>query len=263
MMRLGVSHARIQHIFISHLHGDHYLGLMGLLFSMHLARRNNDLHIYSHTGLEDIIQLQLKMARSVLSYRIHFHHLTPGATGVILETDQFSVTAFPLRHRIPCSGFIFKEKPLPLRMNKETMPEGMLLQHIALLKQGLDVVDEHGDALYKVSDLTLPPAPLLSYAYCSDTDFFPEIAKVIEGVTMMYHEATFTEADVKRARETFHSTAKEAATIAKMAGAQKLLIGHLSARYRETDTLLAEAHSVFPATAVASDGQVYNLGLNP
>ncbi|MFM7193628.1 MAG: MBL fold metallo-hydrolase, partial [Bacteroidota bacterium] len=150
MMRLGVSHAKVQYIFISHLHGDHYLGLMGLLFSMHLGRRTNDLHIYSHTGLEEVILLQLKLARSVLSYRIHFHHLVPGATTTILETDQFTVTAFPLRHRIPCSGFIFREKPLPLRMNKETLPEGMLLQHIALLKQGIDVLDEHGNTLHKV-----------------------------------------------------------------------------------------------------------------
>ncbi|MFM7329953.1 MAG: ribonuclease Z, partial [Bacteroidota bacterium] len=110
---------------------------------------------------------------------------------------------------------------------------------------------------------TLPPAPLLSYAYCSDTDCFHDITRAIEGVTMLYHEATFAEADVKRARETFHSTAREAATIATMAGTQKLLIGHLSARYRETDTLLAEARAVFPDTEVATDGQVYNLGLNP
>ena len=261
MMRLGVSHGRIGHIFISHLHGDHYLGLMGLLFSMHLSRRTADLHLYSHTGLEEIIMLQLKMARSVLSYRIHFHHLTPGAIETILETDLLTVTAFPLRHRIPCSGFLFREKPQPRKMNKEKMPEGMLLQHIALLKQGLDVIDETGNVIYPVDAYTLPPAPLRSYAYCSDTDFFPEIVKTIAGATLVYHEATFTEADVTRARETFHSTAREAATIAKMAGATSLLIGHLSARYRETDTLLNEAREVFPATEIAADGQTHQIDL--
>jgi len=263
MMRLGVSHGRIGHIFISHLHGDHYLGLMGLLFSMHLSRRTADLHLYSHTGLDEIIMLHLKMARSVFSYRIHFHHLTPGATETILETDQLTVTAFPLRHRVPCSGFLFREKPQPRKMNKGKMPEGMLLQHIALLKQGIDVIDEDGTSRYSVAEYTLPPVPPRSYAYCSDTDFFPEIATTIAGATLVYHEATFTEADVTRARETYHSTAREAATIAKMAGAGKLLIGHLSARYRETDALLSEAQQVFPETELAADGQVHQIESQP
>jgi len=263
LARFGISHSRIDHIFITHLHGDHYLGLMGLLFSMHLTRRLSALHIHCHPGLEDIILLQLKMARSVLSYRIHFNPLQEGVSGIIFENDDLTVSTFPLRHRVPCSGFLFREKLLPWKIIKDKMPDQMRLQDIALLKQGKDVVDDLGNIVYRADAHATPPPPPRSYAYCSDTDFDPAVAASVKGVTLLYHEATFAESESVRARETFHSTAREAATIARMAGAGKLLIGHISARYKGTEVLLEEARAVFPETEVALDGHSHKVEPQP
>jgi len=258
LSRLNLSHHRIEHILISHLHGDHYLGLMGLLFSMHLNGRTQPLHLYSFHGLADIITEHLRHSRSDLNFKIHFHGLSDGIA-MVYDDDALSVETIPLRHKISCCGFLFREKAKPRRINKERLPKGMLLQHIATLKQGADVHDEQGKMLYLADDMTLPPRKSFSYAYCSDTAFHPPIAEQLTQVDLLYHEATFMESESSKAAETLHSTAADAARLAKLANAGKLLIGHFSARYRELDDLLAEARAIFPDTELALETSTFDL----
>ncbi|MFZ5973646.1 MAG: ribonuclease Z [Bacteroidota bacterium] len=253
LMKVNASWHKISHVFISHLHGDHYLGLMGLLFTMHLNRRENDLHLYAFRGLDEIILAQLKYSQSVLSYQLVFHELRAEEDGMIFEDDAVEVFSFSLIHKIPCKGFLFREKPGPRKINKDAIRPGMLLQHMAQLKTGADIFSQDGTLLYKNEDYTLPPAPPATYAYCSDTAWHPPLAEILRGVDVLYHEATFMEAEKNKASETKHSTAAEAARIAREAGVGKLLIGHFSARYRELDNLLNEAKAVFPNTELATE----------
>lgn len=260
LMRYQIPIHKIDHIFISHLHGDHYLGLMGLLFSMHLQRRTNDLHLHSQKGLDEIILLQLKHSKSSLNYDIIFHVFDASHSNLIHEDDLLTVYTIPLIHKLACAGFLFREKPKPRKINKEKLREGMLLQHIALLKTGADVYDEIGNLMYRNNEYTLPPKPPVSYAYCSDTAWNEKMIEQISQVNLLYHEATFMEEEKDKARETKHSTAKEAATMAKQCGAQKLLIGHFSARYRELDAMLSEAREIFTNTELAIEGNTFDLG---
>lgn len=259
LMKFQLPYHKIHSIFISHLHGDHYLGLTGLLFSMHLQRRTNDLHLYSHRGLEEIILLQLKYSASVLNFNVIFHLLESGARQLIFEDDALQVESLPLKHKIPCSGFLFKEKTKPMRIAKDKLHPGIKLQHIALLKSGKNVVDETGTILYKTQEYTLPPKHSFSYAYCSDTSFLESLPEQIRHVDLLYHEATFMEEESDKATETLHSTANQAARVAQAAQVKKLLIGHFSARYRELESLLTEAQSVFPATELATEGKIIEL----
>jgi ribonuclease Z len=250
---------KINHIFISHLHGDHYLGLMGLLFSMHLQKRTSDLHLYSIRGLEEIILLQLKHSKSVLNYTILHHAFDPTVATLLWEDEALSVETIPLVHKIPCAGFLFREKPKPRRIDKEKLQDGMMLQHIAALKTGKDLVDESGNIIYKNEDFTLPPRPSLSYAFCSDTAYNEKAIEQLNGVDLLYHEATFMEEEKDKAKETLHSTAWEAAHIAKAAAVKQLAIGHFSARYKDLDPLLQEARNIFPNTTLAIEGETLEL----
>jgi len=259
LMKYQLPYHKIHSIFISHLHGDHYLGLMGLLFSMHLQRRVTDLHLYSHRGLDEIILQQLKYSASTLNFKIIFHPLESDLQQLIVDESGYTVETIPLRHKIPCLGFLFREKQKPRRVDKEKLQPGMLLQHIAALKTGTDVLDSAGQMLYKNEDFTLPPRRSYSYAYCSDTYYLESIAKQIQGVDLLYHEATFMEEEQDKAIETKHSTAKQAALIARAGGVNQLLIGHFSARYRELEGLLLEAQSIFPATELALEGKIIEL----
>lgn len=261
LMKYNISHHKIRYVLISHLHGDHYLGLMGLLFSMHLSARKQELIIFSHTGLDEIILTQLRHAGSVLCFPLKFHHLIPGKEEKIIELDDLIVSTIPLKHRVPCSGFLFKEKPGPFRIIKEKVPKEMLIQHIVQLKNGKDVEDENGKVIFSVKEYTMPPHRQRSYAYCSDTAPSEEVVIIANGVDLIYHEATFTAEENDRAAETFHSTAYQAATIAKKAGASKLLIGHFSARYKNTSVLLEEAKSVFPETVLAEEGNIFEINI--
>jgi ribonuclease Z len=254
LMKLQANLHRINHIFISHLHGDHYLGLIGLIFTMHLTRRTNDLHIYSHRGLDEIITIQFKHSQSAPSFKIIFHAMERDVREVIYDDDKLTVETIPLDHRIKCSGFLFKEKPKPRRIDKEKMPDSLTLQQIASLKRGDDITDEAGNIIYKNADYTLSPRRSRSYAYCSDTAYNEKMIEQISGVNILYHEATFTEDEITKATETFHSTAKQAAKIALKAKADKLLLGHFSARYRELDPILDEAKKVFGNCELAVEG---------
>lgn len=259
LMRMQVNFHRINHIFVSHLHGDHYLGLMGLIFTLHLQRRVNDLHIYSHRGLDEIITTQLRYSRSTPSFKIVFHRLEKGLREIIFEDDALTVETIPLSHKIRCSGFLFKEKIKPRRIDKTKMPEGLLLQQIVSLKRGEDIVDENGKILYRNSDLTLSPRKSRSYAYCSDTEFDRNFIEQIRNVDLLYHEATFVESDESKARETKHSTAKQAATVAQLADAGSLLLGHFSARYRDLVPILEEARTIFANSRLALEGEEFTI----
>jgi ribonuclease Z len=259
LMKLQANLHRINHIFISHLHGDHYLGLLGLIFTMHLQRRTNELHIYSHRGLDEIITTQFKYSQSSPNFKIIFHALERDVREVIYDDDKLTIETIPLSHRIKCSGFLFKEKAKPRRIDKEKMPASLTLQQIVSLKRGDDIFDEEGNILYKNIEYTLSPRRSRSYAYCSDTAYNEKMLDQITGVNLLYHEATFTDDEISKARETFHSTAKQAATIATKAKADKLLLGHFSARYRELDEILNEAKQVFQNSELAVEGLEFSI----
>lgn len=258
MMRYNLSMHRIDHIFISHLHGDHYLGLMGLLFTLHLNRRTDDLHLFSHKGLDEIITTQLRYSKSALNFKIVFHTLTPGKQEIIFENKHFTVETIPLAHKLVCSGFLIREKPKPRRIDKEKLPAGLLVRQILDLKAGGDVVDaDTGKLLYRNEDLTLPARASRSYAYCSDTQYDERLVPQLQHIDVLYHEATFTNEDESKAVETMHSTAKQAALIAQKANVTKLLIGHFSARYKDLSGLHQEAVTLFPNTYLAQEGETF------
>ncbi len=259
LMRLQVNFHRISHIFISHLHGDHYLGLMGLIYTMHLQKRVNDLHIYSHRGLDEIIITHLQYSRSALVYKIIFHRLEKGLQAVLFEDDALTIETIPLSHKIRCSGFLFREKSKPRRIDKALLPAGLMIQQIGNLKNGDDVLDEAGNILYRNIDLTKEPRKSRSYAYCSDTAFEKNLVEQIRHVDLLYHEATFVDADEMKAHETMHSTARQAASIAQLAEVNALLLGHFSARYKDLDLLLEEARSIFPNCKLAVEGEAFTV----
>lgn len=259
LRRYELTFHRIDHVFISHLHGDHYLGLMGLLLTLHLQKRIKDLHLYSHPGLDEIITIQLKHSQTTLLYRIIFHPLKKNTHEVIFEDDKIQVESLPLKHKITCSGFLFREKIKPRRINKSALPEGLLVQQLAELKKGENILKDDGSILYRNEELTTAGKKSRSYAYCSDTSYYEELIPLINNVDLLYHEATFAESDQVRAHETKHSTAQEAAQIAKKANVKKLLLGHFSARYKNLSILEEEAKVIFPQTSLATEGDQFTL----
>lgn len=246
--------SRIRYIFISHLHGDHYLGLVGLLSSLHLNGRQEELYLFGPPGLAEIITLQFKYSNTYLCYRLYFRELS-STPEVILDTESFSVETLPLSHRIQCTGFLFKEKPGKRRINKEMLPPTLSVHQLRRLKEGKDLFDTSGNLLYQNETLTLPPPPTRSYAYCSDTRYDESIIPYVQGVNLLYHESTFLEEHRERAAETFHSTARQAATIAHMAGVGKLVLGHYSSRYRDLRPFLEEAQEIFPNAVLSLEGE--------
>jgi ribonuclease Z len=254
LMKFQANLHRINHIFISHLHGDHYLGLMGLIFTMHLQRRVNDLHIYSHRGLDEIITTQLRYSQSAPAFPIYFHVLEVNRRQIIFEDDFLTIETIPLIHKIRCSGFLFREKQKARRIDKTRLPEGLMIRQIANLKKGDDVLDDEGNLLYRNENLTFAPRRSRSYAYCSDTAFSEAIAEQVRDVNVLYHEATFTEEESLKAKETQHSTGREAAMVARLANVETLLLGHFSARYRDLLPILHEAKAIFENSYLAVEG---------
>ncbi len=254
LTRFNIPVQKINYILISHLHGDHYLGLMGLLFSMHLQKRQADLHLFGPPGLNEIILLQLKYSKSVLNYPLHFHAFDPTFRTMIMEDAAVTVETIPLIHKLPCAGFLLKEKAKPRRIDKSRLSKEVLLQHIVQLKAGKDVLNDDGELLFKNDEYTLPPHRSLSYAYCSDTAYNESMIEQLRDVNLLYHEATFMEIDIDKAIETKHSTSRQAALIAHACNAEQLVLGHFSARYRDLDLLLVEASVIFPQTSLAVEG---------
>jgi len=257
--KYGIRLSKIDHIFISHLHGDHYYGLIGLISTLHLYGRKKNLIIYGPPGLAEIITIQLKHSSTSLTYDIEIKEWKPGTSELIFENKILEVTTFPMDHRISCSGFLFKEKPLPRKINKELLPKEILPSQIGLLKSGKNVENAEGDIIFSNDELTIEPRPPVSYAYCSDTRFMDGIVPFVMGVTLIYHEATFMDDRADRAALTFHSTARQAATIAKKAGVGKLIIGHFSTRYKNLKPLLVEAKEVFENSYLGIEGSDFVL----
>ncbi|MDX2191126.1 MAG: ribonuclease Z [Bacteroidota bacterium] len=257
MLKYEVKFARLNHIFISHLHGDHYLGLIGLLSTLQSWGRKKDLYLYGPAGLKEILSLQLKYQNTSLDYQIHLTETNPDTKTVIIDNDTLSVTTLPLQHRLPTTGFIFKEKEGPRKLIKGKIPVGIKVSHLHQLKLGNDVFDEGGNLLYKNEDYTTAPDKTASFAYVTDTIYDPSIVPHLQGVEMMFHETTFLDELQGRALQTYHSTTKQAANIAKEAGVKKLLIGHFSARYKDLSAFETEAREIFKETFLAKEGEVF------
>ena len=250
---------KIKHIFISHLHGDHFFGLVGLLSTLHLLGRKEEVHVYANEQLKEIIEVQFRASGTELIFPIYFHPVDSTESRVIYEDSDRIVSSFPLNHRIPTTGFLFREKEKPRKVKKEfLMAEDVPVSEIPKIKAGADFVNQ-GGKVFSNNDITNNPSPARSFAYCSDTGYFEPVISEIRNVDLLYHEATFMSDMEQVAIEKFHSTARQAATIAHKANAVKLIIGHFSARYKNLDELLEEATSVFENTHLAEDGKVFEV----
>ncbi len=250
---------RIDHIFISHLHGDHYFGLVGLLSSLHLLGRTKDLNLYGPEPLMDILVSQFRASKTYLRYHINFTPTNPNNQKVLVDKKFLKVTSFPLDHKIDTCGFLFEEQNLLRHINREAVNEHQI-PHYALnsLKEGNDYVQDDGSIIPNES-LTNPPHEARSYAFCSDTAYNENVLPIIKQVHLLYHEATFMNDLADRAAETKHSTTYQAASIALKANAGKLLIGHYSARYYDLKPLLAECREIFENTILAEEGKKYSV----
>ena len=260
MLRFDVKASRIDHIFISHLHGDHYLGLVGLLSSLHLNGRKKPLKLYCPEHLKEIIDLQFKYSETTLQYPIEFNFTSTEKAEVILDNQDITVETIPLDHGIACTGFLFKEKKRLRKLLKDKLGEMEIpVEYYSALKKGADYVANDGK-VYKNETLTSDSDVPKSYAYCSDTCYNEMYFKQIGDTTLLYHEATFLNNMLERANETHHTTALQAGEIALKTNAKKLLIGHFSARYKTLNELLDEARSVFPDTELAIEGKTFFIG---
>lgn len=259
LLEMRIRPGRLKGVFITHLHGDHYFGLFGLLTSLSLGQRTEDLLLFGPRGLNDVLTEVFRQSDTRLSFPLHFHEIDAQNPGLIYETVTFSVSTLPLRHRLPTTGFLFREKPGLRKLIKEKISPEMTHEQLRALKEGLDVPDGQGETLYANRDYTLPPRTPCSYAYCSDTIYRPELVPYIQGVSCLYHEATFLNDQLERANKTFHSTAQQAAQLASDAQVGQLLIGHLSSRYPDASASLEEARAVFSNTDLAVEGQIFEI----
>jgi ribonuclease Z len=255
LMRYKVKHQRICNIFISHLHGDHFFGLFGLLSTMHLQQRTSPINIFGPPGLAELLTLQFKHSNTLFSFKINFQELDAAAHKLIYEDKFITVHTLPMQHRVSCCGFLFREKPKLRHLVKSKLPEGLTPPQLVGLKHGDDLLDEAGKIWLHNADVTSPPNRSRSYAYCSDTRYKEDILPYIQQVDLLYHEATFMDDLRDRATYTFHSTAHQAATLACKAGVKRLLIGHFSVRYKDLTPLLLEAKAVFDNTHLALEGK--------
>ena len=245
--------SRLNHIFISHLHGDHCFGLLGLISTLNLLGRTAELHIHSPKGLETLLTPMLDFFNRQMTCKVLFHEFDTKEPMLIYEDRSLTVTTIPLRHRMPCCGFLFAEKRRPNHIIREMVDFYQVpVYELNRIKNGADYVTPEGKTVSN-NLLTRPSAPSRSYAYCSDTIYLPSIVEQIKGVDLLFHEATFANEDAPRAKETFHTTAAQAAEIARKAEVKKLLIGHFSARYEDENILLQEASAIFPDTQLAKE----------
>lgn len=253
--------SRLNHIFISHLHGDHCFGLPGLISTLNLLGRTAGLHIYSPKGMETWLGPMLAFFNKDMRFQVQFHEFDVAVPTEIYADRSLTVTTIPLHHRIPCCGFLFAERPRPRHIVREAVDFHQVpVYEFNRIKGGADYVMPDGTVVPN-AELTRPADPPRRYAYCSDTACLPSVVAQVQGVDLLFHEATFAEAEQARARETFHSTASQAAAIARDAQVKRLLIGHFSARYEEEHLLLDEAQAVFPDTLLAKELQTVEVGL--
>jgi ribonuclease Z len=261
--KFGFGFQKISAIFISHLHGDHYLGLIGLLSSMHLLGRKQKLRIFGPPALKELVQINLELSATHLDYELEFFATNDQRKELIFEDHTLQVFSLPLKHRVFCTGYLFEEKQRPFKVKRGAIEDYELMpSQILKLKKGEDIVLESGEIIKHADVCVTPPAPR-KYAYCSDTIFQPELASLIQGVDLLYHESTFLETEKVRASQTFHSTASQAATIAKLANAKQLLLGHFSSRYRNDALFLDEARPIFDPTILADEGMMVDIPYEP
>lgn len=254
-----IKFSRINHIFISHLHGDHFFGLPGLISTLRLLGRDKELHIYGPKGIKEAITLLLKLGDSWTNYKLTFHELTSKEPQLVFEDDKLSVETIPLNHRVYTNGFLFKEKLAERRLNIDAVAEYKIDKaFFNNIKKGKDVVLE-GGSIISNSTLTFDPPKPKSYAFCSDTAYKPSIVNQIMNTTALYHESTFLESEAHLSGKTKHSTAKEAAAIAKAAKVAQLILGHYSTRYKSIALFKEEAQEVFENVWLADDGKVFEL----
>ena len=254
MRFLHIKFSRLNHIFISHLHGDHCFGLPGLISTLGMLGRLGELVIHGQAEVEEFMRPILALFCKGLPFEVRFNTIDPAQHQLVMEDRSLKVYSLPLKHRVPCCGYLFAEKPKSPHILREMtdfyqVPISMM-QH---LKEGADYITPTGEVIPN-SLLTRPADPPKRYAYCSDTAFQPSVIPLIEGVDLLYHEATFAECDAARAKETFHSTARQAAQIAKEAHVKQLVRGHYSARYEHLEQLWQEADSLFPGTILGDEG---------
>ena len=259
MLEYRVRPHHMRAIFISHLHGDHYFGLFGLLGTMHLQGRTQPLAIIGPPGLDEVLLAQARVSSMQLGFAMEFTVVDTEAHAVVYEDENLTVATLPMRHRIPCAGYLFSEKPRRANLLKDKLPAGLTPAQLARLAQGDDLpADEHQPGL-RHADVAGPVPTPRRYAFFSDTLYTPALAPLIAGADLLYHEATFLDEMRERAAYTHHSTARQAAQLAQAAGVKQLLLGHFSSRYKALEPLLLEAQPVFPNTALALEGLVVTL----
>ncbi len=254
-----IKFSRIDHIFISHLHGDHFFGLPGLISTFRLLGRQKDLHVYGPKGIKEAITLLMKLGDSWTNYQLVFHELTSTTSEVVFEDDKVSVETIPLDHRIYTNGFLFKEKPSERKLNIEAVGKyNVNKAYFRNIKSGKDILLDDG-TLVPNKELTDDPPKPKSYAFCSDTAYKPELVPQIEGVDVLYHESTFLDTEAHLSGKTKHATAREAAMIAKEAKVGTLILGHYSTRYKSIDLFKDQAQTVFPNVELAEDGKLFEF----
>ncbi|WP_026450049.1 ribonuclease Z [Aequorivita capsosiphonis] len=259
LRRYKVKFSRIKHIFISHLHGDHFFGLPGLISTFLLLGREAELHIYGPKGIKEAILLLLKLGKAYTNYPLYFHELESTSSEIIFEDDKLSVETIPLKHRVYTNGFLFKEKSDDRKLDVEAARKANVdLSYYNKIKQGFDVENKDGK-LIPNKEITFDPPPPKSYAYCSDTAYNPEMVPQIDGASVLYHESTFLEEHYHLCDKTKHSTSKEAATIAKKAHVGTLILGHYSGRYRNLEKFKTEAQEIFQNVELAEDGKMFSF----
>lgn len=260
LRRFGMKFSKIKHIFISHLHGDHFFGLVGLISTFRLLNRESELHVYGPTGIKEVITLQLKISKSWTQYPLIFHELSSKKSELIFEDSKVEVHTIPLNHRVYTNGFLFKEKIGERKLNMNAVCNFPEIEKCDYqnLKNGRDFLLNNGKTI-KNSDLTFEPNEPKSYAFCSDTCYLPSIIDIIKNVNCLYHEATFLKDKEELAFTTKHSTASQAASIAKQANVKQLVIGHYSGRYKNILEFKTEAQEIFENTHLAETGKVFEI----
>lgn len=257
MINYKIRRGRISHIFISHLHGDHYFGLVGLINSFSLLNHQQELHVFGPSPLQEIIEMQLRVADTRLCHPLHFH--TISGAGTLVDNEKIEIKCFPTQHRIECYGFSFREKKKPRRLIIDSVKENSIPLHFyENLRNGEDFISSSGEVI-KNAWVTEEAPKGKTYAFCADTRYTETIIEHIQGADMIYHESTYLDSLRERAEERFHSTSKQAATIAQKAGVKKLLLGHFSSKYDTLEEFEQEAREVFPNTELALEGVSYKV----
>jgi len=259
LRRNKIKFSKINHIFISHLHGDHFYGLVGLVSTFMLLNRVNDLHIYGPKGIKEVITLQLRLSNSWTTYGLYFHELESAASEIVYEDEKVVVSTIPLKHRVYTNGYLFKEKIGEKKLNADAMKHYQIdVCYFQNIKNGRDITLEDGTVITN-DKLTFEPVPPKSYAFCSDTIYHEAVVDLIHKCDFLYHESTFLESEAELATKTMHSTAKQAARIAELANVKQLLLGHYSTRYESILLFGDEARSVFPDVLLADDGATFEF----